>query len=191
MKRGIVAGSLLLSFFLTGCFGGDDSETNSACSDPYKADAFSVCLPSGWNVLTKEELLKSGLPEDVAAAFQGEAPISGQFPIVTVTSEILREAMGTKDYSKASIASVETLPGYEVSDRRRVQVSGEDAEIHIFHAQPTPDAPLQRFYQVSAASNGIGYTFTAALPVASPKEAEEGIIGLLESVTLSSPEREE
>lgn len=184
MKR-VCTAVALFSLILAGCFGGGESRSETACQEPYESDVLSLCLPSGWKALASSELQKRGLPAEVVAAFQGEEAISGQFPIVTVTSEALREALSTGDYSEASIASVETLPGYELVDRKRTEVSGEDSEIHIFHAQPTPSDPLRRFYQVSAVSNGIGYTFTAALPVSPPEEAQEQVLELLQSVSFA------
>jgi hypothetical protein len=70
-----------------------------------------------------------------------------------------------------------------LQDRQSTTVDEEDIDIHIFTAQPSPDQPESRFYQLSAVSDSVGYTFTAATPVSVPDEIEAQVLSMLNSVT--------
>jgi hypothetical protein len=89
------------------------------------------------------------------------------------------------------VASVQSLPGYTEVDRRATKVDDQDVTLHIFNAQPDDSQPESRFYQVSAVKEGLGYTFTAATPLASPDEVEAQVLTILRGATLINPEGEE
>lgn len=138
-------------------------------------------------MLERERLTERGIPEQVVVAFQSETSVSGQTPTLTVTSERLPTAMDTPTYSRASIRSVTTLPGYKLLDSRSVEIEGQDAEIHAFTAQPIQGEPERRFTQLSAASGSSGYTFTALTPVSVGDKLEKEILLILNSVRFSEP----
>lgn len=176
MRRFIALTGLLL---LAAC-GGNDVVV---CERGYWDGTVGTCVPEGWQVLERDMLDEKGMPPEVLVAFQSEMPVSGQFVTVTVTREALSQPLSSPDYSEASIASVTGLPGYEEQDRLSATVDGEDVEIHIFTAQPSPDQPESRFYQLSATHESIGYTFTAATPVTVPEGTEAQVLSLLQNVT--------
>ncbi len=170
-----------LSFlFLVACGGGAAA---SVCDRGYWDGTVGTCVPQGWIVIDRAALDAKGMPSEVLVAFQSETPVSGQLVTVTVTREALTQVMTTSDYSDASIASVVGLPGYKEQDRQSTTIDGEDADIHIFTAQPSADQPQARFYQVSAVANAVGYTFTAATPITVPDEVEAQILSLLQKIT--------
>jgi hypothetical protein len=162
---------------------GGSNSTATACSTTYWNGTVGTCLPSDWQAVERADLDKRGVPAEVIVAFQSKVPYSGQFATVTVTRETLGQPLTSKQYSDASIASVQGLPAYTKVDLQKTTVDGEDVQLHIFTAQPRKDAPESRFYQVSAVSGGIGYTFTAAIPVAPPKELEQGVLTIMKAVT--------
>lgn len=167
-------------FLLAACGGG---ATATVCERGYWDGKVGTCVPEGWQVLDRAALDEKGMPSEVLVAFQSEKPVSGQFVTVTITSETLTQPLTTADYSEASIASVAGLSGYEEQDRLSATVDGEDVDIHVFTAQPSSDQPESRFYQLSAVSDSIGYTFTAATPVSVSDDLEAQVLSLLRNVT--------
>jgi hypothetical protein len=176
---------LALGFLLLAACGGS---TPDVCERGYWDGAVGTCVPEGWQVLDRSALDIKGMPPEVVVAFQSETPVSGQFVTVTVTRETLTQPLSSADYSSASIQSVQGLPGYEEQDRQSVTIDGEDLDIHIFTAQPSSDQPASRFYQLSAVSEGIGYTYTAATPVSVDDDMEEQVLAILESATFVQPD---
>jgi hypothetical protein len=176
VRRLLALAGLLL---LTAC-GGSEA---TVCERGYWDGTVGTCVPEGWQVLDRAALDEKGMPPEVVVAFQSETPVSGQLVTVTVTREALTQPLSSVDYSEASIASVAGLPNYEEEDRQSTTVDGEDVDIHIFTAQPSPDQPESRFYQLSAVSGSVGYTFTAATPVTVPDEVEQQVLSLLQNVT--------
>ena len=180
-RRFFIAGFLL---FLTACGGGS---SDIVCESQYWDGNVGVCLPSGWRTVDKEQLVEKGVPEEVVTAFQAETPISGQYATVTVTEEPLEQEMTSEAYSEASVASVESLPGFERIDEQEVAIDGQTVMLHIFSAQPRADQPKVRFYQVSAVGGMTGYTFTAAMPLAIADELEDEILLIMRSATFEDP----
>lgn len=179
---------LALSFlFLIACGG---STAAVVCDRGYWDGSIGTCVPQGWVVLDRAALDTKGMPAEVLVAFQSETPVSGQFVTITVTRESLTQPLTTSNYSEASIASVAGLPGYKEQDRQSTIIDGEDADIHIFLAQPSVDQPASRFYQLSGVANAVGYTFTAATPVTISEEVEAQVLSLLKQVTFVQEEGE-
>lgn len=183
-RRVLLSGLCLL---LSACGGGD---AEIACESQYWDGTVGTCLPQGWQVVEQSVLEEKGVPEEVVAAFQSQTPVSGQYATVTVTEEPLDQPMDSTAYSAASITSVTSLPGYERIDEEEVEVGGEAVTIHIFAAQPRADQPQVRFYQLSAVGNGVGYTFTAAMPLSVEEELENEILLILRNATFADPEGE-
>jgi hypothetical protein len=180
---------LALCLFLSAC-GGESAEV--ACSSTYQDDDLSTCLPAGWHIVDREQLDDRGVPGEVTVAFQSDTPVSGQFSTVTVTREILSQAMTSEEYSEASIASVESLPGYSEVDKRAITIDEADVQMHIFTAQPREDQPQSRFYQVSVVSpDNEGYTLTGATPVAVSDELEAQVAAILHGVSFQPVDGEE
>jgi hypothetical protein len=182
-KTFAIAGFCLI---LAACGGSDSNAV--ACDSAYWSGTVGTCLPAGWNVVERKDLEDRGIPDEVLVAFQSETPYAGQFATVTVTRETLAQPMTSTEYSDASIASVSGLPGYTEVERQNSTVDGEDVELHVFTAQPRQDSPESRFYQVSAVNGGLGYTFTAAIPVAPPDELEANVLAILRAATFTNPE---
>ncbi len=184
MKRRFLS-LLVLPILLASCGGG--SSTASLCTQQYWNGTVGACLPEGWNVVPQEMLDERGLPAEVIAAFQAEKAVSGQFPTVTVLKETLSQDADSKAYSEASIRAVSTLPGYKLIDSRSVSIDGDDVTLHVFSAQPLPEEPERRYYQISAVSNRIGYTFTALTPMSISSSLENEVTAILKSGTLKEP----
>ena len=183
MRRTLTCLSLLL--VLSACGGGGDNENTSTppCSSPYWDGTVGTCLPQGWHVVDRDILRERGLPAEVIAAFQADQAVSGQFPTITVTRELLSKDMTAAEYSEASIQSVGTLPGYSSIDTRSLTVDGQQVALHIFSAQLQESQPKQWFYQVSAVSGKNGYTYTAALPLSVEDSLEQRVLLILQNVT--------
>lgn len=188
MTRTTISMSSLLvsSLFLAACGGSGSADV--ACEQAYWDETVGTCLPPEWVVVERDAMDARGVPAEVIAAFQSETPFSGQYPTVTVTRETLPEEVASGDYSDASMESVRNLPGYEELDTRKVTIDNEDVSLHIFSAQPRPEDPKARFYQVSFSGGKAGYTFTAAVPLAITDETEEEILLIMENATLRAPE---
>lgn len=181
----IVGCSFLL---LAACSGGGEAQAN--CEFAYWDGVVGTCLPNGWHVVDRAGLDKRGVPRDVLVAFQSDAPAAGQFPTVTVTREVLAQPVDAPTYSEASVQTVQSLPGYEQLDVRTVTIDDEEVNLHIFAAQPKSDAPKTRFYQVSVAGGGSGYTFTAAVPLSIESSLENQILLILQNATLRGGQTE-
>jgi hypothetical protein len=175
-----------LALVLASC-GGSGSTADVVCKQQFWNGVVGLCLPAGWTVLEHEKLTERGVPEQVIVAFQSEKAVSGQTPTITVTSERLASPLDSSSYSKASIRSVSTLPGYKLLDSRSLQVEGQTVELHVFTAQPIADEPERRFFQLSAVAAGIGYTFTALTPVSISDQLEKEILLIMNSVRFSEP----
>jgi hypothetical protein len=174
--------------FLVGC--GTSTTTAVTCDQQYWNGVFGVCLPKGWGLLDRELLQSRGISDQVVAAFQAEKVVSGQNPTVTVTTERLKSPMTSGEYSKASIRSVTTLPGYTLLDSATASVEGQSVEIHTFTAQPVTGEPERRFTQVSAVAANIGYTFTALTPVSISDTLSQEVLLILKSVRFTEPTKE-
>jgi hypothetical protein len=183
MKKMLILGSLAFSL-LTACGG---SSTEVTCANTYWDGTVGTCLPADWKVLDRTLLDQRGAPPEVIVAFQADQPVSGQFPTVTVTREALKDDMASKDYSEASLQSVTTLPGYEEGDQTTVTIDGSDVTLHVFTAQPRPEEPRVRFFQVSVAAQSAGYTYTGAIPLTVPAAVEGQIKLILQNATLVDP----
>lgn len=177
-------------FVLASCGGGSDGG-DAACKEDYWDGAYGTCLPSDWVVIDGETLRRRGVPEDTVVAFQSEIPISGQFPTVTVTQEVLVRATSPQAYSDASIRAVTVLPGYQELDTKDMRVAGEKVRLHVFSAQPTADEPLRRFYQVSTVSDGVGYSITATTPVSVEDSLENQVLLILRGSMFAETTTEE
>jgi hypothetical protein len=183
MKKTLL--SAILSGVLLAACGGGSAEV--ACENAYWDGTVGTCLPAGWQVLNREVLDQRGAPAEVIVAFQADKPVSGQFPTVTITRELLKEAMDPVQYSDASVQSVTTLPGYEEGDTEAVTLDGHDLQLHTFSAQPRSDEPRVRFFQVSLSSGSTGFTYTGAVPLTVPEDTEEQIKLILRNATLQDP----
>ena len=175
----------LLALLLVGCGGGGGSAV--ACDHPYWSGTVGTCVPEGWNILDRATLNEHGVAEEVMVAFKREEAVAGQFPSVTVTQEPLKEPVESAAYSAASMRSITILPGYKQIDVQKVNVDDADVDLHIFSAQPDPDQPARRFYQVSAVAGSNGYTVTALTPLSPSRELEKEVNVMLKNVTFKEP----
>ncbi len=180
---------LLLSLSLTAC-GGTDDDPAAACVDRYWDGQVGTCLPDGWGVVSRERIAERGLPPEVVAGFERTEEASGQAPVVIVTREMLPSGVETEAYSDASIRSVTTLPGYAAVDTLSQTIDEADVQIHVYTAQPQPEEPARRFYQLSTIAGGIGYTFTGLTPFAPDRALEEEILVILRNATFMEPVEE-
>jgi hypothetical protein len=180
MRMPLIA-AVALSVVLSACGGGS---AEVACENLYWDGTVGTCLPANWKVLDRGLLDQRGAPPEVIVAFQADTPVSGQFPTVTVTREALKQEMTSAEYSEASVQSVTTLPGYEEGDQATVTVDEADVALHTFTAQPRPEEPRVRFFQVSMAAQSTGYTFTGAVPLTVPAAVESAIKLVLQNATL-------
>jgi len=177
--------------FLAACGGSSRSSGKVTCDSTYWNGTFGTCLPKGWMVLSAEDIAQRGVPPEVVAVFQAQKPHSGQYPTIAVTTEELEKELGTPMYSEASTEVVKTLPGYERIDLKDEDVDGEVSKVHIFASQPIPEEPKRRFYQLSAVSEGVGYTFTATLPLSLEEQLEKEVLLILRKVSFEEEEEEE
>lgn len=175
--------------FLAACGGSGGGDV--ACDQTYWDGTVGTCLPEGWIVIEREALQERGIPGETIVAFQAEKPFSGQYPTVTVTRETLDDEVPSDEYSEASIESVLNLPGYEELDTQSMTIDDEDVQMHVFSAQPRPEDPKAKFYQVSFSGDKAGYTLTAAVPLAVSDETEDAIVLILENATLVEPAEDE
>lgn len=186
MKRSSFLAALSLALLLAGC-GGSSSGTAVVCTEQFWNGVVGLCLPPGWSVLEREKLAERGVPDQVIVAFQSEKTVSGQTPTITVTSEQLGSPLDSPAYSKASIRSVTTLPGYRLIDSRSATVEGQSVDLHVFSAQPIAGEPERRFFQLSAVAANVGYTATALTPVAISDQLEKEILLIMNSLRFSEP----
>ena len=185
MKKRLLALSALLA--LTAC-GGSSAEIT--CAVQYWDGVVGTCLPGGWHALSKEQLQTRGVPADVIAGFEREQPIAGQNPIVIVLREQVPSTVDGPAYSETSINAVKTLPSYEEIDMQSITVDDQDVNLHVYSAQPLPEQPMGRFYQVSTVSAGAGYTMTAALPLSPDDAAEAEVELILQNLTFTQQTEE-
>ncbi len=185
MKR--LLAILSLTVLLAGCGGSSSKTTEVVCKQQFWNGVIGVCLPAGWTVLSQEKLADRGVPDQVLVGFQSEKSVSGQTPTITVTSEKLGSPLDSSAYSKASIRSVTTLPGYTLIDSRAIIVEGQNVELHVFSAQPVAGEPERRFFQLSAVAAAVGYTVTALTPVSISDTLQKEIMLIMNSVRFSEP----
>lgn len=180
-------GIVLLSgtFFLVACGKGGGEV---ACREQYWDSVFGTCLPSGWKSVDPVGLRSRGVPDDVVAVFQADQFASNQIPTVIVTKELLVRDWDAASYSDASIKSVQALAGYALLDERSVTVDGTKIRLHTFSAQPIPEEPAKRFYQLSTVVRKVGYTVTATLPLSPERDLEKQVHLILDEVTFRSEE---
>ena len=186
-KRVFLLGAI--SILLLSCSKGGGTET--VCAEDYWDGEVGTCLPDKWIVVDSETLLQRGVPPETIVAFQAEQAVSGQFPTVAVTREVLSQEVSAADYSSASIRSVSVLPGYEQVDSRDIRIDDAKVSLHIFSAQPDTGEPRRRYYQVSLPKGQKGYTITATTPVAIEDAMEKQVLAIIEGFTLTEPVKKE
>lgn len=188
MRRALILG--LTTLLLAGC-GGSGGSSKVVCDQQFWNQIFAVCLPKDWRVLSQETLTQLGVPEETVAAFQYTVPHAGQLDTVTVTKEPLSEDMETPEYSQSNVLAVSALPDYKLIDKQTVYVDGKESALHIFSARPSPDQPIRRYYQVSAASGRTGYTFTGSFPLSIQDSEADQVTFILKNVSFTDPKAAE
>jgi len=188
MRRTLLTSLVSVSLLLAAC--GGESAADVACQSVYWDGTLGTCLPADWQVIDRGGLDERGTPPEVLVAFQSEKPVAGQFPTVTVIRETLTQQLDSKAYSDASVRSVESLPGYEHIEAQDVTIDDATVSLHIFAAQPKPEEPKKRYFQVSFAGNGAGYTVTGATPLTVPDVIAAQVKLVLQNATLREPAAE-
>jgi hypothetical protein len=185
MKRAMIA--VCMTVLLVSCSSKKSGDASVACDQQFWNGTFATCLPKGWKVLSKETMLTLGVPEETIAAFQVQDPNAGQFDTVTVTREPLATDMTTTEYSNANVLAVSALPDYRLIDKTVVYIDAVESALHVFSARPSPETPIRRYYQVSAAKDRMGYTFTGSFPL-SVEDAEAAEVEfILKNASLTDP----
>ncbi len=176
----------IVSLTLAAC-GSGSTATTVACVSPFWNSVFATCLPTGWKVLSSENLRALGVPEETITAFQVTEPRGGQFDTVTVTQEPLAQDLTTTDYSQANVAAVTSLPDYKLLDKSVVYIDGKESALHVFTARSAANNPIRRYYQLGAVKERTGYTFTGSFPL-SITDAEANEVGfILKNVSFVDP----
>lgn len=185
MKRTFVI--VCTTILLASCGGTKSNSTTVVCDQQFWNGTFATCLPKGWKVLSADTLKTLGVPEETVAAFQVQDPHAGQFDTVTVTREPLAAEMTTTEYSSANVLAVSALPDYRLIDKTVVYVDGVESALHIFSARPSADAPIRRYYQVSAAQQRLGYTFTGSFPLSVQDVEAAEVEFILKNISFVDP----
>ncbi len=179
--------TLLAAFLTLSACGSTTSKTAVVCDQQFWNGTVAACLPKGWKVLSQEQLQVLGVPEETMAAFQFETPHAGQLDTVAVTREPLSQNLDTAEYSQSNILAVSALPEYTLIDKITVYIDAKETALHIFSARPSPDQPIRRYYQLSAAVESTGYTFTGSFPL-SIKESEAAEVQfILKNISFKDP----
>ncbi len=178
---------LLSSVLLLVACSGSSKTSGVTCKEQFWNGSVGTCLPVGWSVVPREKLTERGLPDEVVAAFERETAAAGQTPVVLVTKQTLAQDVDAKTYSDASIRSVTGLAGYKLIDTRALKIDGQDVQIHIYTAQPNADEPAHRFYQLSVATKGAGYTYTGLTPLSVDSTLESEVLLMMNNATLVAP----
>jgi len=131
------------------------------------------------------------VPDETIAGFQAEEPVSGQFPTVTITREILLNSVTPKEYSDSGLQQVAALPGYEEIDSKSVTIDEEKISMHVFVAKPVATEPARRFTQVSTVYDGNGYAVTAMTPISVEDDLDQAIELILKNVIFKEPVEED
>lgn len=185
MKRAMIA--VCMTALLISCSSKKEGESAVVCDQQFWNGTFATCLPKGWKVLSKETLQTLGVPEETIAAFQVQDPNAGQFDTVTVTREPLATDMNTTEYSNANVLAVSALPDYRLIDKTVVYIDAAESALHVFSARPSADNPIRRYYQVSAAKDRMGYTFTGSFPLSVDDQGADEVTFILKNVSLADP----
>jgi hypothetical protein len=185
MKRALVVSCLVV--LLASCGSKKSADTAVVCDQQFWNGTFASCLPKGWKVLSQDTLKTLGVPEETIAAFQVQDPHAGQFDTVTVTREPLAESMTTTEYSNANVLAVSALPDYRLIDKTVTYVDGNETALHVFSARPSSDAPIRRYYQVSASIDRLGYTFTGSFPLSVEESEAAEVEFILKNVSFVDP----
>ncbi|HRH93043.1 MAG TPA: hypothetical protein PKV72_00760 [Candidatus Peribacteria bacterium] len=185
MKRMLVI--VCTTILLASCGGKKAGDTTVVCDQQFWNGTFATCLPKGWKVLSADTLKTLGVPEETIAAFQVQDPHAGQFDTVTVTREPLAAEMTTTEYSNSNVLAVSALPDYRLIDKTVVYIDAVESALHIFSARPSADAPIRRYYQVSAAQQRLGYTFTGSFPLSVQDSEAAEVEFILKNVSFTDP----
>ncbi len=188
MRRRLLLLSALVFPLLSAC--GTTTRTTTvtvACQSRFWNGVVGTCLPQGWHAVDPALLQENGLPPEVVAAFQADTDVSGIFPTVTVTRQVMRTPMTAAQFSEASVTAVSVLPEYKRLDQKAVSVDGQEVAVHVYSAQLRPDRPVQRYYQLSTVSGRSGFTFTGALPLSVETPLEQKVLLILQNATFREP----
>ncbi len=176
-----------MTLLLVSCGGSGDKDAEVVCEQQFWNGTFATCLPEGWKVLSSDTLKTLGVPEETIAAFQVQDPHAGQFDTVTVTREPLAAEMTTTEYSNSNILAVSALPDYRLIDKTVVYIDAVESALHVFSARPSAEAPIRRYYQIGAARERLGYTFTGSFPLSVEDKEAAQVEFILKNVSFTDP----
>lgn len=179
--------AFLSCFLLAASCTDSKSVSGARCDQQFWNGTFATCLPTGWKVLSQQDLALLGVPEETIAAFQREEAKAGQFDTISVTREPLPQVMSTTEYSDASILNVSRMPQYTLIDKSSVFIDGQQASLHVFSARAGGNEPMRRYYQVSAVSQGVGYVFTGSFPLSVADSEASEVLLVLRNISFMDP----
>jgi hypothetical protein len=171
MKTKLLA-LLFIPIMLTGCFGGDGSESGGeqVSVEPgkvmYDAGAYSIIYPEDWEVIETADFT-SNVPMQTLVGFRSNIKNEIFSANVNVVRGNVEEGLSSKDYGKSSLINAQkSLISFEELGKENINFTVNDAEIETyiakFQGQQSASDPMITFRQLYLVSNSIGYVVTAA-----------------------------
>lgn len=179
--------TLALSVLLLGGCG----TAKSSCTEKTDVAELRLCIAEGWERVAEETLKEKAVPEETVAAFSSTGGGSGQRDNLVISREKLPGPVPSIAFAEANVKTLQTVPEYALTETREVKVDGEVTLLHIFTAQPAPDIPARRFYQLSLTHGAMGYTLTGTLPFSVDSTTEDTLVDMILSTEFAEEEPSE
>jgi len=188
----LVGVALFLAVFVFG--GGDGSPSRPSAEElPQQAEdildsineyhsavkGYSIRFPGDWSD-NPSRIDLGGASTDVFYALHGDGN-AGVAPTISITSESVPPGTTARDYLKARLSFLDSVQA-EVSEPRRVEVSGVDAYL-IDYKGYSQKYPLEAT-SVVLVKDGQGWEFTFAVPAGQRTQYRPLLAFVLRSVTI-------
>ncbi|MBI2463405.1 hypothetical protein HYV57_00415 [Candidatus Peregrinibacteria bacterium] len=166
MKKIILTLLLTLSLIGAGCGSKDDGKNIQATTKKeYETDAFSLNPPKNWE---KIETFTKEYPAGVKAGFREPIKDNNFTANINITTKSVNANLNSYDFALQEIKNHENnLKNYlEITrEKRTIKIGGNDTDTILitFEGRQNIENDMNRFLQIFATKEGIGYVVTGGL----------------------------
>lgn len=174
MQKRLLTSLLILPFFLTGCFGGDDSVTATSTIPGmkiYDSNEFTIQFPQDWQIIEGNDFT-STTPTSAQVGFVNNL-INEKFTAnLNVTVRTVSDELTSSDFAKSNNAKTKANL---IEFSQTSTIESNNGITTNFQGKKSASSPIINFSRLDRITNGKGYSATAShLP-----EEDESVVNAL------------
>lgn len=192
----IILGITVLS--LGGCFGGDDTTTDTPTQNDqlaalgkvaYTTKNFTIIVPDKWEVIENSSFI-SNVPKDTVVAFRNDVKNEVFTANVNVSQTTLEEEISSSDFGKGSLKiTKDTIVNFKETSGQSFDYNNNGTNIPAyvaeFEGKSTASGPIVHFKQVFIIKDKTAYTVTSAYTPTESETVVKTMDEMLNSLTLN------